>query len=66
MAMGPTKELEVLVADAGGIRAETVHMRVNPLLTKEQRELIMQVAGGIGFVALMMLPGFVESFPWPF
>lgn len=28
--------------------------------------LTLQFIGGIGFLGVMALPGFIESFPWPF
>lgn len=41
-------------------------MRTVPVLTDSQRELALQLIGGIGFLGVMALPGFIESFPWPF
>ncbi len=64
--MGSVKNRRVLVADVKGARADIVHMRTVPVLTDSQRELALQLIGGIGFLCVMALPGLVESFPWPF
>lgn len=49
-----------------GTTTETIRMRTVPVLTDSQRELALQLIGGIGFLCVMALPGLVESFPWPF
>lgn len=64
--MESVKSRRVLVSDVKGARADIVHMRTIPVLTDSQRELVLQFIGGIGFLGVMALPGFIESFPWPF
>lgn len=64
--MEATKERKVRVATYGETHIETIHMRTVPVLTDSQRELVLQFIGGIGFLGVMALPGFIESFPWPF
>lgn len=64
--MEATKERKVRVATYGETHIETIHMRTVPVLTDSQRELALQLIGGIGFLGVMALPGFIESFPWPF
>lgn len=61
-----TKCRKAKVIVCGGTHIETVRMRVNPLMTAEQREFVLQIIVGFGFVSIMMLPDIIESLPWPF
>lgn len=66
MTQSTIKNRKAKVSSYEGTLTETIHMRIVPVLTDSQREFALQLIGGIGFLCAMGLPGFVESFPWPF